>query len=316
MRYFQNLIFALAALALSFTGASAQERRVALSFDDIPRQKGAFMSPDERSEKIIAGLKDSGVEQAAFFINPGMLGNPNRTNGEAHIAAYVAAGHVIANHSSSHNHLSKTSAEAYLADIDLAEDWLKGREGYRPWFRFPYLDEGAGDKAKRDAVRAGLKSRGLTNGYVTASASDWHLEALTLAAKEQGKAMDMEQLRRLYITSQMSGLEYHDQLAKDTLGRSPAHVMLLHETDIAALFLKDLVSEMRKQGWTVISVDEAYQDPISSVEPDVPYAWGTLIGSMAWEKDVQRPLWPVWMSTGMMTEWFERRVTKAPLDPD
>ena len=37
----------------------------------------------------------------------------------------------------------------------------------RSWFRFPYLDEGAGDKEKRDAVRAGLAERGLVNGYVT-----------------------------------------------------------------------------------------------------------------------------------------------------
>ena len=304
-------IGALLALCLAFLPAAAfAEKRVALTFDDIPRQAGAFLTPDERTERLIAALKDAGVEQAAFFINPGRLETEDGAHGEAHIAAYVAAGHVLANHSFSHRHLSKSEAADYLADIDRAQDWLKGRAGYRPWFRFPYLDEGARDLAKRDAVRAGLAARGLTNGYVTADGSDWHLEALTVEAKKAGKAIDEKQLRRLYVASQMSGLEYHDQLARDALGRSPAHVLLLHETDLAALYLPDLVAEMRKHGWTIITADEAYRDPISAEQPDVPYASGTLIGSMAWQRDVPPPLYPTWMSTAMMSHLFETRVLK------
>ena len=305
-----------APLAAQDVPAPQEDKRVALTFDDIPRQKGAFFTPQERTDKILAALRDSSVRQVAFFINPGRLETPDGVDGEAHIDAYVAAGHVIANHSFSHRHLSKSTAEGYLADIDRAADWLRGRAGYRPWFRFPYLDEGADDKVKRDAVRAGLKARGLANGYVTADGSDWHLEFLTIAAQEQGKPMDIKQLRRLYVAAQMSALDYHDQLARDTLGRSPAHVLLLHETDLAALFLPDLVAEMRKRGWQIISPDEAYRDPIASTQPDVPYAWGTLTGSMAWEKDVPPPLSPNWISTGMMTYLFETRVLKAKLDTE
>lgn len=308
-------LFGLLATIASLSSSPAiAEKRVALTFDDIPRQAGAFLTPTERTERILAGLRQAGVEQAAFFVNPGNLQTPDGIDGEAHIAAYVAAGHVIANHSFSHGHLSKTSAEAYLADIDRAEEWLRGREGYRPWFRHPYLDEGGADKAKRDAVRAGLAKRGLANGYVTADGSDWHLEALTLAAKERGLEMDEKQLRRLYIASQLSALEYHDQLARDTIGRSPAHVMLMHETDLAALYLPDLVAEMRKRGWTIITADEAFTDPIAQVQPDVPYAWGTLTGAMAWEKDVPPPMSPLWISTDTMTHLFERRVIKTRLD--
>lgn len=305
LRIFLALVAFAAALAASPVLA---QKRVALTFDDVPRQAGAFMTPEERTERILSALDAAEIEQVAFFVNPGHLEDPDKKGAERLIAAYTAAGHVIANHSYSHPHLSKITAKDYLADIDLAREWLVGREGYRPWFRFPYLDEGARDMGKRDAVRAGLAMRGLTNGYVTADGSDWHLEALTVQAKRDGKAMNEKQLRRLYVASQMSGLEYHDQLARDTLGRSPAHVMLLHETDLAALFLPDLIAEMRKQGWTIITVDEAYGDSIAQEQPDVPYAWGTLTGAMAWQRDIQPPLYPQWMSTGMMTHLFETRV--------
>jgi peptidoglycan-N-acetylglucosamine deacetylase len=304
----------LITLAVLFFVASPvfAQKRIALTFDDVPRARGAFFTPDERAEKLIASLKAAKVNQAAFFVVPGRLNDPDGAGGEVRIAAYVAAGHVIANHSFSHRQLKDTSAEAYLADIDMAGRFLAGRAGYRPWFRFPYLDEGADDKAKRDAVRAGLTKRNLRNGYVTADGSDWHLEALTVAARKAGRPMDMEALKKLYIQTQMSAVEYHDKLARMTLGRSPAHVLLLHETDLAALFIRDLIDELHRNGWSIISADEAFADPIAKAMPDVPYAYGTLIGSMAWEKDVKPPIWPIWIGTTTTTFLFDQRVTKTP----
>jgi peptidoglycan-N-acetylglucosamine deacetylase len=302
-----SITFAAATLILSPAYA---QKRVALTFDDVPRMAGAFMTQDERSEKLITALKAAKVKQVAFFLNPCNLSDPARVGGEARIAAYVAAGHVIANHSCTHPSLNETSTEAYLADIDKAAAWLKDRPGYRPWFRFPYLFEGGEDKVKRDAIRAGLKARGLRNGYVTADGNDWNLEQLTIDAVNQGKTMDMVALRKLYLQSQLSAMDYHEELARRTLGRSPAHVLLLHETDIAAMFIGDLVAELRRNGWTIITADQAFADPIHKANPDVPFAAGTLIGSMAWEKDIDPPLSPVWITESMENFLFERRVLK------
>ena len=297
---------ALLALAASL---AAQDKRIALTFDDVPRGAGAFFTPDERSVRLIFALREAGVAQAAFFVTTENLDFPDGAGGEARIAAYVAAGHVIANHSHSHWHLYETEADDYLADLDRAATWLKGRPGYRPWFRFPFLDEGGRDIAKRDALRAGLAARGLQNGYVTADGSDWHLEALTVDAKRAGRAMDMAALRKLYLQSQLGGIAYHEALARRTLGRSPPHVMLLHETDLAALFIADLVAELRKDGWTIITADEAFADAeLAAAMPMVPHTSGTLTGMMAWERGVQPPLAPLWMSTEMMSWLFETKV--------
>lgn len=304
-----GLAVLLAALAFP---ALAQEKRVALSFDDVPRQRGAFFTPDERTARLIAALRDAKVAQAAFFVTPGRLDTEDGMGGEARIAAYVAAGHVIANHSFAHKHLSRSTAAEFLADIDKTEAWLKGRPGYRPWFRFPYLDEGAGDKAKRDAVRAGLAARGLRNGYVTADGVDWNIENRTIEARQAGHELDMKALRRLYLQAQISALDYHDALARRTIGRSPAHVLLLHETDLAALFIADLVAELQRHGWSIITVDEAYRDPIGQAQPDVPYSWGTLTGAMAWEKNIDPPLSPIWLNQAMADWIFERRVIVRP----
>jgi peptidoglycan/xylan/chitin deacetylase (PgdA/CDA1 family) len=285
-----RIVAALLACMLLALPAAAQ-KRIALSFDDAPRGAGAFLDPDDRAKKLTAALKRAGVKQAVFFVNPGNIGQPGHGDGVANLDRYVKAGHVLANHSWSHPKLGSTDAEAYLADLDRAEAWLKARPGYRPWFRFPFLDEGGKDKVKRDAIRAGLKARGLINGYVTAESSDWNIESLAIAAKQAGKPIDMKALRDLYVESHVEAAEFYNALAVRTLGRSPAHVMLLHETDIAALFIGDLVKALKAKGWTIVTADEAYADPLRHAAPDTPHAQGTLIEALAWEKGLPAPRW-------------------------
>ena len=280
-------------LALLAVAQPAAAKRIALTFDDVPRQTGAFFTPDQRTVRLIAGLHRAGVEQAAFFLNPGKMEEEAGVGGEERIIAYVAAGHVIANHSSTHPSLATLSAEDYLVDIDAAAGWLAGRPGYRPWFRFPFLQEGGPDKQKRDIVRAGLAARGLSNAYVTVDASDWNMEQLTTDAVAAGTPVDMDALRKLYVDSHVEAAETYDALAVQALGRSPAHVLLLHETDLAALFIADLVAALRAKGWEIISADEAYRDPVGvwAASVDVPSAQGTLIEAIAWSRGLPEPRW-------------------------
>ena len=287
---------------------AAAQKMIALSFDDVPRGRGAFFTPDERTRRIIAELEKAKAPQAAFFVNPGAIGHGDGVGGEERIAAYVAAGHVIANHGNSHKRLSTTDTAAYLADIDAAEVWLKGRPGYRPWFRFPFLDEGGKDKAKRDALRQGLAARGLRNGYVTAESSDWHLESLTRDAVRAGKKIDRTALGELYVTWHVEAADFADAMMRRVTGRQPVQVMLLHETDLAALHIGDLVRALRKAGWTVVSADTAYADPIGQEMPDVPVANGTLTEALAWAAGVPAPRWYRYNQIDLATAAFREKV--------
>jgi peptidoglycan-N-acetylglucosamine deacetylase len=299
------------AILLLFSSQIAfAEKRIALTFDDVPRMQGAFLTRDDRRAKLIAALKQAKVKQAAFFVNPGHLSDLNDPIEANRVMDYVRAGHVIANHSFSHGNLSDMTAEAYLADIDKAALWLKGRKGYRPWFRFPFLNEGRSDKVKRDAIRDGLRARGLSNGYITADSSDWHIENLTIAAKQKSQSMDRDALRNLYVRRHLAAANFYNDLAVKTLGRSPAHVMLLHETDIAALFIADLVAALRTDGWKIITADKAYADPIARAMPDTPSAQGGLIESLAWGKEISPPTWFENNDTNSITDEFNTKVLK------
>lgn len=307
----RTLVSLAVLILLSLPPAANAQKRIALTFDDTPRAVGAFFTKQERAKRLIAGLKKARVRQAAFFVNPGNVRAPGD---EAVVDGYVRAGHVIANHSFSHPHLNQRAAADYLADVDKAEVWLKPRSGYRPWFRFPFLDEGGKDKAKRDEVRAALASRGLTNGYVTAEGSDWNMEQLTIAAKKAGKTIDMAGLRDLYVETHVQAANFADGLMIKTIGRSPPHVMLLHETDIAALYVADLVKALRADGWEIVTADLAYADALKTAAPDVPSANGTLTELMAWEKGLPAPRWYERNNVTIANRLFAERVLheKAP----
>jgi peptidoglycan/xylan/chitin deacetylase (PgdA/CDA1 family) len=312
--------FLLAVLLMAFAAAAPaapepEPKRIALSFDDVPRRPGAFLTPDQRTQGILSGLAAAKVKQAVFFVTTGNLDKPEGKGGEERIMMYAGAGHAVANHSHAHRRLSQISAGEYLDDIDRASAWLKNRPNNRPWFRFPFLDEGRADKAKRDSVRAGLAKRGLVNGYVTADGADWNMEALAVAAREAGKDMDMKALRQLYVETMVGAANFYDGLARRTLGRSPAHMLLLHETDLAALFLPALVEGLRKDGWEIITADEAYADPIAKALPDTPSAQGTRTEAMAWQKGLPAPRWYERENLKVANALFAQRVLKETPAP-
>lgn len=305
-----RLLLAGLALAAALSPAAAQ-KRIALSFDDVPRHAGGFFTPDERTTKLIAALETGKVEQAAFFVTPGNLEKPDGKGGEARIAAYVRAGHVIGNHSYSHKWLSRTPAADYIADIDKAAAWLRGRPGTRPWYRYPYLDEGRRDLAKRAEVRSALEKRGLANGYVTIDNCDWHVDALAAKAKREGRTLDMPALRDLYVETLVGAAEFYDRIAREALKRQPVQVLLLHETDLNAMFIADVVAGLRKAGWDIVPIDDAYRDPIAAREPDGWFTNGGRIAALAQDtgrapKDLIDPR----TDEAVLTALFDARVLK------
>ena len=252
-------LFALLSLAIN---SLAQE--IALTFDDAPIRDGAYYSGPERTKTLIAKLKNSGVPQVAFFCMTARMD----ARGAARIKQYAEAGHIIANHTHSHISMRQLGVKNYIQDIFKADEVLRKQQGFRSWFRYPFLDEGR-TAEERDAIRQALAERGYMNGYVTVDNYDWYLDRLLQTALRAKQKIDYEQLRRIYLEHLWKSITFYDQMARTVLGRSPKHVLLLHENDLAALYVDELVILLRAKGWKIISPAEAYTDPIATNVPDV-----------------------------------------------
>ena len=279
------------ALLLNHTGGGrtgpapiTNDKRIAFSFDDTPRGAGGLVDLKKRPALLVDALRRGGVRQAVFFANPGRINSGS--DHEAIFKAYAAAGHLVANHTNDHPALSRVSAESYLANIDKAEEWLKKQPNYRPWFRYPQLDEGGSNKAKRDAVRNGLDERGLRYGYVTIDGSDWITEGLVGDAVKAGRKIDRDALRELYVETHLQSAENSDRLARRTLGRAPVQMLLLHDTDLAALYVDDLAKALQAAGWEIVSADIAFADPLLDGWPQIDVANGNILQMLASKRGI------------------------------
>ena len=246
--------------------ADEGSRRIAITFDDAPWPDGPFLSGEERAALLRTSLDKADIRGAMFFVTTRNLDMAGE-EGDARLEAYAEAGHSIANHSHSHRSADRLPADEYLADVERARQKIADYPTYAPYFRFPFLDEG-NNEAKRDEVRAGLKEMGLRQGYVTVDNYDWYLQVLFNEAVESGQPLNLDAWRRVYVDTLTAAVEHYDQIAVETLSRSPAHVLLLHENDLAALFVDDLAEALRADGWEIIPALEAYEDPIAGTAPN------------------------------------------------
>jgi len=258
-------------------------KRVALTYDDAPRGDGPYYSGSERTHAIINQLQEAETGPVVMFVTTRGLDKPD---GRERITAYAQSGHLIANHSDTHMWASRSSIGDYIADIDRAEAKLEGIANRRRWFRFPYLDEGGmgkinSDLVKRDALRSALVDRDLMSGYVTIDTYDWYLEDLWKRALRKKASIDMKALSKVYTDMVLDAANHYDALSQDVLGRRPAHVLLLHENDLAAKFTKDLVQVLHADGWMIIDPDEAFADPIATQIPKTRFSGMGRISALA-----------------------------------
>jgi len=257
------------------------ERSIALTFDDATMGDGAFFTGADRTARLIDSLSSAGVSEAMFFVTTGNVERQG-ASGRDRIAAYAGAGHALGNHSHSHLWLNRTPTSEYIADLDLAIERLQQYENLTSYYRFPFLDEGRSPE-KRDALRKALSDRGLRNGYVTIDTYDWYIDSLAKEAITAGVEFDMDKLRDLYVDVIISSTEFYDAMADKVLGRSPRHVLLLHENDMAALFIGDLVTELQERGFRIIRANDAFKDPIAAREPNTLFLGQGRISALAHE---------------------------------
>jgi peptidoglycan/xylan/chitin deacetylase (PgdA/CDA1 family) len=274
-------------------------REIALSFDDAPTPDGPTFTGAERTERILAAMAEEQVEGAIFFATTHGLG---RAEGRERLLRYAAAGHVIGNHTASHLNLAEVSAEAFLDDVRLADETLRALPGFVPLFRYPHSQEG-NDPATREKVRRGLAELGYGLGYFTVDAADWDVEELYEEALAKGRTADEDELRRSYLDATTHALDFYDGLARAVLHRSPKHVLLLHESDINALFLGDLLRALRAQGFTLISAQHAYDDPLFTQIPDNARSQSRITG-LALAAGVAEPIEDPWAWPDRMAVLF------------
>lgn len=257
--------------------AVAQERpRFAITIDDFRFDDGPQQNGAARHRAILDALSAAGIQAA------GLVTGKHIDNAEAgsHLAAWSEAGHAIGNHTYSHAYYGGSDPGDLGADIDRAAVLLKDYPTLRPWFRFPYLAEGRTVEF-RDRMRGVLRDRGLRNAHVTIDASDWYVNQRLLERLARDPGADVAPYGDYLVQHLLDRAAFYDGLAREVLGYSPPHTLLIHHNLTTALFLPRILEGFRAAGWTAVDADAAFADPIYQAQPDIAPAAHSLIWQLA-----------------------------------
>ncbi len=269
----------LAAILVLFAPA-AMAQSVAFTFDDGPHwADGPRFTATARNQAMLDALRKNGVK-AALMVTLGT--GAYRPEGYALAKAWGDAGHFIGNHTVTHPDLNspKVTLEHYQKELLDCDNVIRTLPGYRKWFRFTFLREG-NTPEKRDGMRAFLKAQGYRNAYVSLDTSDWRLNAKLNDVLVANPKADIEPIRRAYLAHIAQRAEAYRALSQKLLGHDIPQVMLLHHNLVSALWLDDLIAQFKARGWTIVSPETAFADPVYQTPPELSVAGQSLLLSIA-----------------------------------
>ena len=264
--------------ALPKSGAQTKSREIATTMDDFNWQNAVYQSAWDRNKSILKVLDAHSTKAALFVVGR----NLEREEGKQLLTEWDKSGHLIGNHTYSHQdlHSPEITVEEYTNDILRAEKVLSEFKGFKKYFRFPALREGD-TVAKRDGVRDFLAKAKYRVGHVTIDTDDWMITTRLTERVKSDPSANLKPYRDFYLAHMWDRAQYYNSLSHRVLGRSVKHTILVHYNLLNGLFLDDLISMFKSKGWQLIDAEEAFSDPVFSEKPKVLPAGQSIIWGLA-----------------------------------
>lgn len=251
---------------------SKSKPRIAITIDDLPYQtkKGGITVEDDSvewikvSEKMLGAFSEENAN-ATIFINCGNL-SPEDTL----VNIWKEAGHSIGNHTANHRSAAHGELNDWVENVQ-ACDRLWGAEARETkWFRFPYLWRGE-TLERRDSVLKALEENNYMVVPVTADSHDWLFEQYR---RKNGDSGWKQTVSELFIANTIEAVLEAQEVSQQKLGREIPQILLLHFNHVTADNLPQILAELKKKEFEIISVDQAMKDPIYQ-EPDAWFGRGS-----------------------------------------
>jgi len=245
----------------------ADDRRVAITFDDLPiagvlpRDIG---SSGDLTRKLLAGIAAHHVPTIGF-VNEDKLNAADGTVDPERVELlrrWLDAGLELGNHSYSHADLHTTPLDVFEEDV------LKGERVTRRlmeqrgltlrFFRHPYLHTGR-DLEKRAQFESFLAAHGYrvapvtidNDEYIFAGAYDRSLAHGDAAAREIADA---------YVPYMKRKVEFFERNSQELFGRRIPQILLIHANMLNADRFGELATMFEQGGYRFIMLDRALED--------------------------------------------------------
>jgi peptidoglycan/xylan/chitin deacetylase (PgdA/CDA1 family) len=264
--------------------ASAVDRSVAVTFDDLPGV--SLVSSDvaplrENTRKLLAGFREHAVPVVGF-VNEGKLTVEGETPADveartAVLEMWTEAGFELGNHTFSHRSLNRTALEEFQADVIRGEPvtrrLLEKRGRKLRYFRHPFLQVGL-ELPKRRAFEAFLAERGYTIAPVTIDNDEWIYAAIYADALRRKDAEAAAQIGADYLRYMESVFAFVEEVSRVLTGREIRQILLVHANALNADYFPRLALAMKARGYRFITLAEALADEAYALPDTYVGQWG------------------------------------------
>ena len=273
---------------LGVAGLFGQSRTVAITVDDLPYAHGTFVYDDVSAEASAAlhvndNLLDTFrahhvpvtgfvIQQQVEYLGP---------VGTQILRKWVSSGFDLGNHTYSHPDIAALSTEQFEKEILKGESGIEPllrEEGKRPeFFRFPMNKTGE-TESKHSAIARFLSERRYRVAACTIDNSDYIFNASYLKMLANHDSAKAQRLRQDYLAYTSIEIDYYAALNKQVLGYEPPEVLVLHDNELNADVIGQVIASFERKRYELVSLETAQSDPAYRI-PDTyigPYGpmWG------------------------------------------
>jgi peptidoglycan/xylan/chitin deacetylase (PgdA/CDA1 family) len=268
------LVLAAGSTLLGAGGGSSGKpgRPILISVDDLPVAAGDLHADPTERARITGGLLAALAKHHVPAVGLVIWGNVTTDADRAILRRWLAGGHELGNHSAHHLDLTKTTADAYIADVEAGRAGLAdflAREGGHPsvrFFRYPFLDEGD-TAAKLDAVRAYLGRTGQRSLPVTIDDQDWSFEKPWVEARRRGDRRAMAEVGEEYQAALRTEVRDQEARGDRLFGRPVPQILLLHANEVGAAQWDRLFTGLEARGYRFAAAGEVLDDAAFAEPP-------------------------------------------------
>jgi peptidoglycan/xylan/chitin deacetylase (PgdA/CDA1 family) len=247
---------------------AAEERTVAVTFDDLPIAAAGTKSESMRRKitlRLLQVLVEREIPATGFVNEVGLV-----IDGEVReervdlLRLWLASGQDLGNHSYSHPDLHQVSAEEFHRDVlrgDEITRALLAERGKEPrYFRHPYLHTGRSLEVKHN-LTAFLETNGYEVAPVTIDNSDWIFARAYDLAILDGDVQLADKVGRDYVEYMLQVIAFYEDQSQQLFGRNIRQVLLVHANQLNSVWFAALADRMLSIGYDFVSLSEVLEDP-------------------------------------------------------
>ena len=242
-------------------------REVAVTFDDLPAA-GDLETMTYITQKLLKSLSDYKIPAVGFVNERKLFVRDEIDRRTALLQMWLDAGMELGNHTFSHILIDRNSLDAYKEDVIRGETvtgmLLRAKGLKLQYFRHTQLRTGPTTEYQL-GLNKFLIERGYTIAPVTLDNQEWVFAGAYRGARNSGDRTQMKRVGEAYIKYMDENFAFFENLSRDFLGYEVKQTLLLHANELNADYFEELVSLMRKRGYTFVTLEDALKDKAYSL---------------------------------------------------